>query len=360
VSDNAKRIPKGRGATTNPPNRFERTHIEPDLEHLEEIEAIGLSNEKSTEYLPDASQSIVSENASPDVPFRYSLNPYRGCAHGCSYCYARPTHEYLGLSAGLDFESKILVKHDAGKLFRNFLSRPNWKPEIVTLSGVTDPYQPGEQKFGITRQCLEVALECRQPLGIITKNALVLRDLGILQEMARLGIVRVAVSVTTLDADLARHLEPRTSTPEARLRAIRLLSDAGVPVQVMVAPIIPGLNDSAIPGVLSAAAEAGARTAGYVLLRLPFAVKPIFLSWLDQHYPESRNRIEQAIRSTRDGELNSPAFGKRMRGTGLLAEQIEQMFRTFSRRFGLDQAIPLPNCDLFKPPHDESGQRLLF
>jgi DNA repair photolyase len=360
VSDEIPRLPKGRGATTNPPNRFERTRTEPDFEHLESDDPDLSSSQPHTEYLPDQTQTIVSENASPDVPFRFSLNPYRGCAHGCSYCYARPTHEYLGLSAGLDFEAKILVKHDAGKLLREFLSRPQWKPESIVLSGVTDPYQPCEREFRVTRQCLDVALEARQPLDIITKNALILRDLDILRQMARLGIVRVAISITTLDAGLARAMEPRTSTPAARLRAIESLSNDGVPVQVMAAPIIPGLNDSEIPAVLAAAAEAGASAAGYVLLRLPHAVKPIFLAWLDQHRPDSRQRIENAIRATRGGELNSPSFGQRMRGTGLLAEQISQLFHKFSRHLGLHQPLPANNCDLFCRPEAASGQRRLF
>lgn len=208
--------PKGRGSPINPPGRFEKTHQEADWEHLEhDEELLADLGRPKTVYHVDQSQSVVSENDSPDVPFRYSLNPYRGCAHGCSYCFARPTHEYFGLSAGLDFETQLFVKHDAAKLFRAFLSRPKWNPEPITLSGVTDPYQPAEREFRITRQCLEVALETRQPLNLITKNALILRDLDLLREMARLEIVRVLVSITTLDAELARTMEPRTSTPRA-------------------------------------------------------------------------------------------------------------------------------------------------
>jgi len=264
-------IPKGRGAPINPPPRFEPTHQEADWDQVEyDEEFLAAQSRPRTEYLPDASQSIVSENDSPDIPFRYSLNPYRGCSHGCSYCYARPTHEYLGLSAGLDFETRIFVKHDAARLFRQFLSRPPWKPEPIVLSGVTDPYQPAEREFRITRQCLEVALQSRQPLDIITKNALILRDLDLLRDMADHQVVRVMLSLTTLDADLARAMEPRTSTPAARLAAIRTLAATGVPVQVMVAPVIPGLNDAEIPSLLAAAADAGARTAAYVLLRWPW------------------------------------------------------------------------------------------
>lgn len=361
MTDDTERTRKGRGAATNPPNRFLAVRTEPDFEQLDtEDEHGSVSGQIKTEYFDDDSKSIVSENASPDVPFTYSLNPYRGCAHGCSYCYARPTHEYLGLSAGLDFESKILVKKNAATLFREFLARPKWQPESIALSGVTDPYQPGERDFGVTRKCLEVALTARQPLDIITKNALILRDLDLLKEMADLGIVRVAISVTTLDAGLARTMEPRTSTPKARLKTIQSLSAIGVPVQVMVAPIIPGLNDSEIPSVLAASAAAGAIGAGYVLLRLPFAVKPIFLAWLDQHHPDSRQRIENAIRATRGGELNSSSFGQRMKGNGLMAEQIAQLFRKFSKRSGLAGHLPANRCDLFRPPVPMNGQGRLF
>jgi len=350
----------GRGATINPANRFEAVRAEADLEHLEHAEDASVATRLATEYLPDNSQSVVTENNSPDVSFRYSLNPYRGCSHGCSYCYARPTHEYLGLSAGLDFESKILVKHDAANLFREFLSRPKWNPEPIVLSGVTDPYQPGERELRITRACLEVAVEARQPIDIITKNALILRDLDLLGALASKNLIRVGMSVTTLDQELARVLEPRTSAPAARLNAIRSLSAAGVPVKVMVAPIIPGLNESEMPAVLQAAAEAGATSASYVLLRLPLAVAPIFMAWLDEHRPDSRQRIENAIRSTRGGALNNAAFGSRMRGDGLLAEQINQMFKTFAGRFGLSRSLPALSCEHFQPPTAPGGQRTLF
>jgi DNA repair photolyase len=361
MMDNAGRKRKGRGAATNPPNRFVAVRTEPDFEHLDDAEEQGaIGGQVKTEYFDDATKSVVSENDSPDVPFRYSLNPYRGCSHGCSYCYARPTHEYLGFSAGLDFESKILVKKNAAKLFRDFLAHPKWQPEPIALSGVTDPYQPGERDFQVTRQCLEVALAARQPLNIITKNALILRDSDLLSEMAGLGIVRVAISVTTLDADLARSMEPRTSTPDARLKTIQRLSNAGIPVQVMVAPIIPGLNDSEIPSVLRAAASAGAMGAGYVLLRLPFAVKPIFLAWLDEHRPNSRKRIESAIRATRGGALTSSSFGQRMKGSGLMAKQIAQMFCKFSKSLGLDGPLSANRGDLFRPPISMDGQGRLF
>ncbi len=353
--------PKGRGSPINPPNRFEKTRHEPDFEQLEHDDKfLDELRRNETEYLPDTSKTVVSENDSPDIPFRYSMNPYRGCSHGCRNCYARPTHEYLGLSAGLDFETKIFVKHDAAVVFRELLSRPKWKPEAIVLSGVTDPYQPGERQFLVTRQCLEVALEARQPISIITKNALVVRDLDLLREMGALRLVHVSVSITTLDAGLARAMEPRTSSPTARLNAVRALADAGIAVRVMVAPIIPDINDSEIPSILSAAADAGAKAAGHVLLRLPLAVGPIFMAWLDRHRPNCRARVEHAIRSTRSGALNSSKFGERMRGTGQMAEQNHQLFGNFSQRVGLNGPLPPSSCDLFRPPTPPTGQRHLF
>ena len=245
------------GSNLNPPNRFESTYSEPDLEQLEWDDEY-LSQSRRIAYIDDNSKSIVTENDSPDLNFRFSVNPYRGCAHGCSYCYARPFHEYLGYNAGLDFETKIMVKRDAAKLFRDFLSRSDWQPELIAFSGITDCYQPAEREFKLTRQCLEVASEANQPIGIVTKNALVVRDLELLTSMARRLLVHVSLSITTLDPQLAREMEPRTSIPAARLRAIRELSAAGVPVKVMVSPIIAGLNDHEVPEILKAAKEAGA------------------------------------------------------------------------------------------------------
>ncbi|MCR4415262.1 MAG: PA0069 family radical SAM protein, partial [Thermoguttaceae bacterium] len=304
--------------------------------------------------------TVVTENQSPDVPFRYSLNPYRGCSHGCSYCYARPTHEYLGYSAGLDFETRVLVKHRAPALFREFLARPSWQPEPITLSGVTDPYQPVERRLKITRQCLEVALEARQPIGLVTKNALVVRDLDLLTEMASLGIVHVSISITTLRQPLARTMEPRTSAPEARLRAIGALSAAGVPVTTLVAPVVPGLTDSEIPAILAACAEAGARWAAYQLLRLPQTVQPVFLEWLERTHPLQQERVLAAIRSTREGKLNCAEFGLRMSGTGPLAEQIEQLFDVFARKLGLNGEPPPVDSSRFRAPRVAKGQLWLF
>ena len=352
---------RGRGAHLQTPNRFERLHTESDFEHLDELEAIeGQPQSVETQYLPDNSQSIIAENDSPDIGFRYSLNPYRGCAHGCVYCYARPTHEYLGMSAGLDFESKIMVKHDAPALFRKWLGRKNGQPEMIAMSGVTDCYQLAERRFGLTRGCLEVAAEARQPTGIVTKNALITRDLEVLREMTRHHVIHVAISVTTLDKELAHTMEPRTSPPRSRLKAIATLADAGIPVNVMVAPIIPGLNDSEIPAILKAAAEAGAMSASYVMLRLPLNVKPIFVEWLERKMPSHKERVLSRIRSTRDGSLSNSEFGKRMRGEGPIAEQIKQTFNVVAAKHGLNRKLSPLSADGFRRPTMTSGQGWLF
>jgi len=349
------------GSNIDPPNRFETVHRELDLEHLEWDEEYlhGLENRR-IQYIFDASKSVVSENASPDIPFRYSLNPYRGCAHSCPYCYARNTHEYLGYNAGLDFETKILVKPNAPKLFREFLTRKSWEPESITFSGVTDCYQPAERRFRLTRQCLEVAWECRQPVSIVTKNALVLRDIDLLEQMARLNLVHVFLSVTSLDPELARVMEPRTSIPAARLRAVTMLAEAEVPVGVMVAPTIPGLNDSEMPEILKAAKEAGANTASFILLRLPLTVEPVFLEWLERTEPQKRARIEGRIRDTRGGNLSSSAWGERMRGKGEFADQIGRLFNVCVRRHGLDRKLPPLDCTEFKRPDPDPEQLKLF
>ena len=353
--------PKGRGSHLQPANGFERVRTEPDFEQCEhDEELLAELDSSTTQYFADQSRSVVSENDSPDISFRYSLNPYRGCLHGCSYCYARPTHEYLGFNAGLDFETRIMVKHEAAALLREFLARPAWRPETIVMSGVTDCYQPAERRFRVTRQCLEVALEARQPLGIITKNALVTRDLDLLREMAAMRLVHVFLSITTLDAELARSLEPRTSTPAARLRAIRELTDAGVPVRVMVAPIIPGLNDGEMPAILAAAGEAGARSAAFTLLRLPLTVRPVFQEWLERCQPLARERIEALQRATHGGQLNRSEFGQRMRGSGPVAEQIGDMFRVFAAKHGLNNSLPPHDYSAFRPPLPASGQKRLF
>ena len=349
------------GSNLDPPNRFETTHSEPDFEHLEwDTEYLNQRTNRRIEYIADTSKSIVTENESPDINFRYSINPYRGCVHSCSYCYARPYHEFLGYNAGLDFETKIVVKHDAPSLFRDFLSRSDWVPEMIAFSGITDCFQPAERKFKLTRGCLAVAAEAKQPIGIVTKNALVLRDLDILKPMAVDGLVNVSISITTLEPELARSMEPRTSIPSARLRAIKELVDAGIPTKVMVAPVIPGLNDNEVPAILKAAKEAGAISASYVLLRLPLTVEPVFLEWLERTQPDRQERILNRIRQTREGQLNDSAFGSRMRGSGQIADQIRNLFKVFCRKFLLDQPLPTLNCELFKPPTSSNGQMRLF
>ncbi len=352
---------KGRGSQINPPNRFGGPHHVPDLEQVEhDDEYLASLHDRPTEYLPDFSRTIVTENDSPDVGFRYSVNPYRGCSHGCSYCYARPTHEYMGLNAGLDFETKIFFKEAAADLFRDFLSRKKWKPEVIAMSGVTDAYQPVEAKFRLARQLLETAAEAFQPISIITKNALILRDLDVISRMAAADLVHVNMSITTLDAGLARSMEPRTSTPAARLAAVKGLSEAGVPVRVLTAPIIPGLNDSEIPALLSAAKDAGAQDAGYTMLRLPLTVAPVFLEWLNRTQPTRAARVEGRIREVRGGKLNDSEFGSRMSGAGEIARQISDMFRIFAKKYGLDGGLPAYDCTRFRPPRDRYGQRSLF
>lgn len=349
------------GSGIDPPNRFESVVRERDLEHLEwDQEYLRSVSTRHVEYVVDDSRSIVSENDSPDVPFRYSLNPYRGCAHGCAYCYARPTHEYLGYNAGLDFETRILVKPDAPKLFCEFLARPGWQPEAITFSGVTDCFQPAEREFRLTRQCLEVARDCRQPIGIVTKNALIVRDLDVLAPMARDNLVHAYLSITTLSAELARDLEPRTSTPAARLQAVRLLAEAGVPVGVMVAPVIPGLNDSEIPSILEQARDAGARTASSVLLRLPLTVEPVFREWLQRARPLEADKVLSRVRQTRSGQLNCSDWGERMTGSGEIADQIQRLLRVFKRKLGLDSPFPALDCSQFRAPGNAPRQLRLF
>ena len=340
----------GRGVALNPANRFEKTRSERDPDDADQWNPDEIPA-PTTEFLPDATKSIITFNDSPDIPFEASLNPYRGCEHGCSYCYARPYHEYLGMSAGLDFESRILVKHDAPALLRQELSSPKWKPQVLVMSGVTDCYQPAERGFRVTRGCLEVLAEFRNPVGIITKNRLVARDADVLGELAKHRAAVVTVSITTLRQDLAAALEPRASAPRARLAAIRTLTDAGVPVGVNVAPVIPGLNDHEIPAILRAAADAGAVRAAYTVVRLPYAVKDLFSAWLDRHAPAAKHKVLTAIASCRDGGLNDPRFGSRMRGEGPVAQMIADQFRLHRERVGLDRDWPELSTAAFRPPH---------
>ena len=354
--------PKGRGSPLTPPNRFGGQHEIADLEQVaDDEETLAELARADTVYLPDDSRSVISENDSPDVSFRYSLNPYRGCLHGCSYCYARPTHEYLGLNAGIDFETKIFVKHKAPELFRDWLSRDKYQPETVMLSGVTDCYQPAERQYQLTRRCLEVARDAGQPMGIVTKNALVTRDLDVLAEMAARNTVAVAISVTSLRPEITADLEPRSSRPEARLRAIRELSDAGVPVRVMVAPIIPGLTDSETPAILQAAREAGASFASYTLVRLPWTVRPVFQEWLDRTQSEAvRDKISSLILHTRDGKWNDANFGSRMKGQGAIAQQIATTFKVFATKLGYERGGANLETSHFRPPTSRNGQLRLF
>ena len=343
----------GRGAADNPSNRFERIAYVPDPESAGDDPAPG------TVFLRDTSRSIVARNDSPDIAFDASVNPYRGCEHGCIYCYARPTHEHLGFSAGLDFETRILVKQDAPALLRRELSSSRWQPGVVALSGVTDPYQPIERRLRITRGVLEVLRDFRKPVTVVTKNHLVTRDVDLLGELALHHAAVVNISVTTLDAGLQRIMEPRTSIPARRLAAIRTLTDAGIPVRVLVAPVIPGLNDHEIPAILEAAAQSGARAAGWVLLRLPHGVAALFSDWLERHFPDRRQKVLGRIRETRDGLLNIATFGERMRGRGELAEQIGRLFTVARRRAGIPDDIPPLSTGAFRQ-QDARGQLGLF
>ena len=341
-----RRTFRGRGAGKNPANRFENFRVEEDLESGEEL----LPERPDTRFLPDASVSIITRNDSPDVGFTHSLNPYRGCEHGCIYCFARPTHEYLGFSAGLDFETRIMVKENAPELLRKELSAKKWEPRVLAMSGVTDCYQPVEKKLRITRRCLETLAEFRNPVAIITKNHLITRDVDILGEMARQNLAAVNLSITSLNPDLTAILEPRTSRPELRLRAVRRLAESGVPVNVMVAPVIPGINDEEIPAILDAVAAAGARTAAFTLVRLPYAVAPLFEDWLARHFPGKKETILSRIREMRGGKMNDSRFGSRMRGEGIFAETIRNLFKVSARRAGLDNPSPELRTDLFRVP----------
>jgi DNA repair photolyase len=337
--------PRGRGTGLNPANRFEEIAYE-----WEESADPAEKPAPVTRFFRDNSKSILVKNDSPDIPFTWSLNPYRGCEHGCVYCYARPYHEYLGLSSGLDFESMIFVKQDAPSLLARELAKPSWEPESIALGGVTDVYQPIERKLEITRGCLQVLADARHPCGLVTKNALVTRDIDVLSELARWDCVRVFLSLTTLDAELARRMEPRASTPVRRLEAVRALAKAGIPVGVMTAPMILGLNDHEMPKLLEAAAEAGAAHAGYVALRLPHQLGPLFEDWLRRHYPDRKEKVLNQIRSARGGKLNDPRFGSRMRGEGIFADHIASLFRVTCKRLGLNRERAPRRTDHFRRP----------
>src|SRR6266850_8015579 len=351
ITDQDKPI-HGRGTGHNPTNRFERLAILPDADvQLQECEQI----QPRTHFFRDSSKSVIAYNSSPDVGFSVSLNPYRGCEHGCIYCYARPTHEYLGFSAGLDFETRIMVKEDAPQLLRAEMSKKSWAPQTVVIGGVTDPYQPVERKLRLTRRCLEVFLEFKNPATVITKNHLVTRDIDVLAAMAKENLAGVFVSITTLRKELTQIMEPRTAVPKMRLAVIEKMVKAGVPVGVMVAPVIPGLTDEEMPAILKAAADAGAITAGYVPVRLPFGVKELFEQWLTDHMPDRKDKILNRIRAIRDGKLNDSNFHTRMRGHGVFADQMKKMFEVASRKAG----IPFKHLELstanFQVPGGQMG-----
>lgn len=337
----------GRGAAVNPAGRFERIVVEYDPALRDPDEPA-----PKTEFYWDDSKSILSEHNSPDLPFQFSINPYRGCEHGCSYCYARPYHEYLGLSAGLDFETKIFVKRNAASLLREALMKPSWQPQWISLSGVTDPYQPCEARFGITRGLLQVMAEFRQACGLITKNALVTRDIDLLQDLARFDATGVTLSITTLDETLRRKLEPRTATAAKRLAAVRALADAGVPVGVNVAPIIPGLNDHEIAQILKQARDHGASWAGHTIVRLPLSVAQVFEDWARRQVPDAADKIMKRIRESRGGQLNNTDFATRMRGSGKRAEQLHQLFELARRSAGFPDHRTEFKTDCFRRPGD--------
>jgi len=328
---------QGRGASWNPQNRFER------LEYVLDEEAAGPPDDDEPGPLPgtaffrDPPRTIIATNDSPDVGFETSLNPYRGCEHGCIYCFARPFHEYLGFSAGLDFETRIMVKEDAPELLREELASPKWQPQVIAISGVTDAYQPIERKLQLTRRCLQVLADFRNPVAIITKNHLVTRDIDYLGELARFQAAKVFVSITTLDAGLANMMEPRASTPERRLAAVEALAAAGIPVGVMVAPVIPAITEHELPKILEASKKAGADSAGFVMLRLPHAVAPLFERWLEEHFPDRKEKVLNRLREMRGGKLYRSEWGMRMRGEGVYARQVETLFDITCRRLGLNE-----------------------
>jgi DNA repair photolyase len=346
VASQPKQEPlRGRGTPENPPNRFEK------LVYLRDPDSVDPDEPSpKTQLLRDVSKSLITYNDSPDVGFDASINPYRGCEHGCIYCYARPYHEYLGFSSGLDFETKILVKENAPELLRKELASRHWKPQVLGISGVTDPYQPIERKLQLTRKCLEVLAEFRNPVVIVTKNQLITRDIDLLKELAAFDAAAVCVSVTTLDAELARVMEPRTSTPDNRLEAIQQLAEAGVPVRVLIAPIIPGLTDHEITSIIKAATKAGAKHAGYVVVRLPHGVGELFEGWLEEHYPDRKKKVLNRIREMRSGKLNDPNFGSRMKGQGIYADQIRSMFKLACRKSGIEGAGIELSVSAFRRP----------
>ncbi len=336
---------KGRGTIDNPTNRFEKIEYVPESEEPDEEVC-----KPQTEYFVDTSKTVIAYNDSPDLGGSASINPYRGCEHGCIYCYARPTHEYLSLSLGLDFETKIFVKKEMPKLLRKELASKKYKPQAIMLSGNTDSYQPIEKHLQISRSCLKVLLDFRNPVGIVTKNILVTRDIDLLSELAKFNAAVVFLSVTTLNNKLASVMEPRTSKPHLRLKAIEQLAKAGVPVGVMVAPILPGLTDEEMPEILKQAANAGATRAGYVLLRLPFALKELFEGWLEKNFPDRKKKVLNRLTESYNGKLYDSTFHVRGRGTGVLADQIADLFRISRIKAGINNSVPPLSAAHFRNP----------
>ncbi|MCL6706112.1 PA0069 family radical SAM protein [Pseudomonas sp. R2.Fl] len=348
---------RGRGAGLNPGGRFEPTErvaFDDGWQTLEDMPAL------RTEVQVERPKTIITRNESPDISFDRSINPYRGCEHGCIYCFARPTHSYMGLSPGLDFETKLFAKPDAPKLLERELARPGYKVRTIAIGTNTDPYQPIEREWRIMRQLLEVLDRANHPVAIVTKSALIMRDIDILSSMAARGIAKVGISVTTLDRKLARAMEPRASTPTRRLEAIRALSEAGVPTAIMMAPVIPALNDHEIERVLDSGKAAGASEASYVLLRLPLEVSPLFRDWLLQNYPDRYRHVMSLVRSMRDGKDYDAEFGKRMKGAGPYAWQISRRFEMAVKRLGLIRRGIQMRDDLFIPPNGSGVQLSLL
>jgi DNA repair photolyase len=329
---------KNRGAGLNPQNRFEQLYVDYNDENIEYDEYLTEDEKKiPTQFFVDNSKSILAKNDSPDLGFTYSINPYRGCEHGCIYCYARPSHEFLGFSSGIDFETKIMVKMDCAKLLDEAFQDKKWTPQTIMVSGNTDCYQPVERKLQLTRRLLEVFLKYKNPLGMITKNAMIQRDIDLLKQLAELNLVSVTLSITTLDRELSRKMEPRTSVPSQRLAAVEALAKNGIPVGVNVAPVIPGLNDEEIPAILKESAERGASRAGKVMLRLSYANKDLFIDWINRTYPGKASKVVNRIKDVRNGKLSDSTWNLRMSGTGEIAETISQLFRASVKKYHLNE-----------------------
>ena len=355
---------RGRSALSNPVGRFEGIAREGFWDDFQaaggDPDCGGMPMSPATVLRSERARAVLTRNQSPDVPFDQSLNPYRGCEHGCIYCYARPSHSYIGLSAGLDFETRIFHKANAAEVLRAELSRARYRPTVTVIGANTDAYQPAEKELALTRSLLGTFYEFRHPVSLITKSALILRDRDLLQKMARLNLVQVAVSVTSLRPDIASAMEPRAATPHRRIETIRGLSEAGIPVQVLVAPVVPGLTDSEIEAVLKAAAQAGAARAAYILLRLPHEIKDLFREWLSTHFPLQADRVMHRISTMRAGRDNDPRFGSRMRGTGIHADLLKRRFDLAVRRLGLNRTVAALSLDHFRVPGRLVQQELPF